>query len=121
MARDAAALVGGDPRSAERGPARECPGRAGPVVLGPAGPAETCSKPRAPISGWSIISTTTRSMKAVLSPPALSRPWNVIVCDPGVEIMNEVVVSFLYEVLSGVMVSTTTPSISTWKASVGLE
>ncbi len=32
--------------------------------------------------------------------------------------VNEVVVSFLYEVLSGVMVSTTTPSISTWKASV---
>jgi len=36
--------------------------------------------------------TTTRSMKAVLSPPAVSSPWNVIVCDPGLEIVNGAVV-----------------------------
>jgi hypothetical protein len=27
-------------------------------------------------------------MKTVLSPPALSQPWNVIVCDPELEIQN---------------------------------
>ena len=30
--------------------------------------------------------TATASTKAVLSPPAVSRPWNVIVCDPAVTV-----------------------------------
>ena len=45
--------------------------------------------PRMVFVGWSTISTptptaviVTASMKAVLSPPALSTPWKVMVCEP---------------------------------------
>ena len=39
----------------------------------------------------SATSATIWSTKAVLSPPALSRPWNVIVCDPAVTVNAAVV------------------------------
>ena len=116
MARDAAALVGGDAGPAGGGPPRECPGRAGRVVPGPDGTADTCARLLVTTGTWpDAWATTTRSMRAVLLPPAVPNPWNVIVCDPGLEIVNEAVVSFQYEVLPGVMVSTNAPSTSTWK------
>ena len=47
-------------------------------------PTVTCSNPASPIEG--MLARATSSMKAVLSPPALSRPWNLIVCDPAVTV-----------------------------------
>ena len=72
--------------------AGEGPGRAGRAGTGnwPA-PTATCSKPRSPIAAVLAAGLRRRSMKAVLSPPAVSRPWNVIVCDPAVTVNAAVV------------------------------
>src|SRR5262249_42782317 len=59
--------------------------------------------------------TRIASTKAVLSPPALSRPLKAIVCAPAVTV-NAAVVSGWYDVPDGVKVPTTAPSTSTSKS-----
>src|SRR5208337_4796608 len=49
-------------------------------------PTTTCSKPGSPIEGVLAGATAIWSRKAVLSPPALSNPWNLIVRAPAVTV-----------------------------------
>ena len=76
-------------------------------------PTTTCSNPGSPTTG--MLTWATASMKAVLSPPAVSRPWNVTVCDPAVTVNTDVEKDW-YDVPEGVKVPTTMPSTRTWKS-----
>ena len=62
----------------------------GPYRNWPA-PTTTCSNPASPTTDGVACATTTWSTKAVLSPPALSRPWKAIVCDPAATVNAAVV------------------------------
>ena len=77
------------------------------------GPTTTCSNPGSATTG--MLTWATASMKAVLSPPAVSSPWNVTVCAPAVTV-NADVESDWYDVPEGVKVPTTMPSTRTWKS-----
>jgi hypothetical protein len=66
------------PQSSTR--SRETPHSAPPVFLAL----------RFPRKIFPIYWIATASTKAVLSPPALSRPWKAIVCDPAVTVNTEV-------------------------------
>ena len=54
-------------------------------------PTTTCSNPASAIEERAGLHDGDWSTKAVLSPPAVSRPWNVIVCDPAVTVNAAVV------------------------------
>ena len=80
-------VAGGEAAAVGRdaGAAGEGPGRAAGVVLeGSAGAQRRRLEPGVgePGGGRGRRTSRTSSMKAVLSPPAVSRPWKVIVCDP---------------------------------------
>src|SRR3954451_10374345 len=79
----------------------------------PPAPSNTCTNPESAIG--QMLTNAMLSMKAVLSPPALFNPWNLIVCDPPVT-LNAGVEKFWYDVPEGVKVPTTTPSTSTLKS-----
>src|ERR1700739_1907973 len=52
-------------------------------------PTDTCSNPGS--QSGNLVVAATLSTKAMLSPPALSSPWNVIVCGPAPTVNTEVV------------------------------
>src|SRR3954454_3752929 len=54
-------------------------------------PTCTCSNPGSAIEELDLAASVTASTKAVLSPPALSRAWKAIVCDPAVTVNTAVV------------------------------
>ena len=81
-------IAGGEAAAVGRHPGRtgERPRRAGRVVeeraVRPGRPGGRLLEPRVGDRGRPACATATASMKAVLSPPAESSPWKVIVCDP---------------------------------------